>query len=260
MLYIKRLLGLLFFSAHCSLVIAGVEFDASWSSQVPESALIGTHGAGAAVEVVDKKLKITPGSGINSARAAMALPTKGGTASDASREIKLDFEPFTGRHEEGRAGVWAGFVTAQAGAQTIYGVAGNWLGIVLELKEGAEEGMYSVTLRQRWAMDDSGGPFLTSGVSSDVAINSICTLTACPTQIEMRVEDGVIRITFVGAKIAAVGAPAERSGGERGVDVLLQPEMAEILKGDLDPVFGLANYGELQETPVWLINSFSVSP
>jgi hypothetical protein len=175
-------------------------------------------------------------------------------------EIKLDFEAFTGRHENGTAGVWAGFATSQAGAQNIYTVQGNWLGIVLELHQDVVEGHYGFRLRQRWAMDDSGGPFLTGGVSSDSAQNDICVLTACPTQIELQVEDGVAKITFVGAEIAAVAEPATRSSGGRGVEVVLQPEMTEVLQGDLDPVFGLANYGELQEAPVWLVNSFSVAP
>ena len=260
MLYINRPLGLLLFSAQFSVALAGVTFDSQVSSLLPDNALIGVHGTGAAVEVVDKKLKFTTGSGGNSARVAVALPPEGAATSDEPREIKLVFEPFAGRQDNARAGVWLGFVSASAGAQNINTPGQNWVGIAVELKEHNKEGQYAVRLRQRWEANESEEPHLTSGVAGDAAITEVCVLTACPTGLEAQVTAGAVRITFENADVAVLGPMAMRAGGVKSVDVALEPQMAEILKGDLDPVFGLANYGHLQEAPVWLVNSFSVVP
>jgi hypothetical protein len=95
-------------------------------------------------------------------------------------------------------------------------------------------------------------------VSSDSGFFNLCTLTECPTGIEMEVEDETVRISFSGASIHQAAPGITSNQGGSGVEKSLQPEMAQILQGDLDAVVGFANYGELLETPVLLLNRFSV--
>jgi hypothetical protein len=253
-----RPLLFLIFTTHVGFSASELRFDASKDKELPRNAQVFFHGPGASIEMSDKKLQITSGSGVNSARAAVALPPAAGSAACKSRELKLDFEPFTGKNNEGgRAGLWAGFVQANPTAQTIYSVKGDWLGVLVEVKEDFE-GKYSVTLRERWKTDEANVAHLTSGVSSDSTFVRLCTLTGCPTELELKVEEDKIRVSFVGARIAelAPGALGIPAGNE--VEKFLQREMVAILQGKLDAAFGLANYGELPQAPFLLLKRFSI--
>ncbi len=255
MLYIIFLPCLLFFSAHCSFAFAGVKFDASLDSHLPDNAVIFTHGPGSAVEVVDKKLMITPGSGGAGNRAAIALPSEGETSPDAAREIRMAFERPTNGGE-----VWTGFLTAQDGPETVFLNNGDWLGYVVELAN-APGGAYGVILRESWEIDPTRSSRDASVAPTDFGRFELCTLDEFPSEIQITVENNVVRVSFTDAQIVKVVKGEYGSIGGSEVEKILQPEMVEILKGNqLDPAFGLANYGNLQDTPVWLINSFSVSP
>jgi hypothetical protein len=257
MLYITRPLLVLILSAQVGFSQSELVFDAGKDSELPDIVEIGTHGPEASVEMYDNKLRITTGSGIYSARAAIALPPEG-SAPAKSRAIKLDFDPFAGRSDEGgTAGLWAGFVSSPTGSQLVNSVGGNWLGVVVEIRE-TRDGLYSAALRERWEVGDRELPYLEPGVSSDSGFFNLCTLTECPTGIEMEVEDDTVRISFSGAEIQQVAPGITSNWEENGVEKSLQPEIAQILQGDLDAAFGLANYGELMKTPVLLLNRFSV--
>jgi len=258
-LYIERSLLILILSTQAGFSATEIRFDAGSSSELPASAEIFTHITGrASVEVIENRLRLSPGGGTNSARAAIAFPPPDGSGGVKSRELKLESEPFTGSGEEGgRAGVWAGFAASPLGGQTINSPSGSWLGLLIEIKE-ANDGLYSVTLLERWEVDESGEARLEAGVSSDFARGELCKLTACPTKVELEVEAGMVRVSFTGADVFKVGTNVQGSEGGNEVEKSLQPQMGEVLQGDLDAAFGLANYGDLTETPVLLVKSFSV--
>jgi hypothetical protein len=259
MLYIKRALLVLILSVQAGFSATEIRFNASAGSELPNGALIFTLPSDkASVEVSDVRLRISPGCGTNSARVGIAFPPADGSAGFKSRELKLEFEPFRGSSgNESRAGLWAGFATAPRGAQSIFSVTGRWAGILIELKE-SNDGSFSVLLLQRWNINETEAASRERGLSSDSCIEEICKLSECPTQVELKIKEGAVRISFAGAVLSAVAPNVQGRLDGNEVEKSLQPEMEEVRKGDLDAAFGLANYGELPETPVLLIKSFSV--
>jgi hypothetical protein len=258
MLYIKHSLLLLILSTHVGFAQLAQTFDASKSSELPERGVVFTRGPDANVEVADKKLRITTGSGTNSARAALAMPPQASLPAKV-REIELDFEPFAGRSADfdGVAGLWTGFVASGEGTQKILTVAGNWLGLVIEVRE-VLGGKYAVVLRERWALGDAGVAYLDQGIGGDSALHTLCELTNCPTRIKLIVKNEMVRVSFTGAGISEVAPGVLRGNGGDEVEKPIQPEMEEILNGNLEAVFGLANYGETQGSTSLLLNRFSI--
>lgn len=254
-----RPLVVLIFLIQAGFSATRIQFNAASSSQLPDEALIFTFPSNkASVEVSNGRLRISPGMGTNSARASIAFPPANGSVSGRSRELKVEFDPFQYYGgEEGRAGLWAGFATAPLGAQSIYSITGRWAGVLIEIKE-SNDGSFSVLLLQRWNISETDEAMREGGLTSDSCIEEICKLTECPAQVELKIEDGAVRISFTGADLTAVAPNVKGSKGGNEIEKALQPEMEEVLKGDLDAAFGLANYGELPETPVLLIKSFSV--
>ena len=135
---------------------------------------------------------------------------------------------------------------------------GDWLGVLVEVKEDFQ-GKYSVVLRERWKTDEAEGAHLKPGVSSDSTFVMLGTLTGCPTELELKVEEDKIRVSFVGAQIAELTSGTLGISGGNEVERFLQREVVAILQGKLDAVFGLANYGELPQAPVLLLKRFSVT-
>jgi len=259
MLYIKRYLLILILSVHAGMSATELRFNANTDGQLPESAEIFTHVKGiATVEVSQNRLRLSLGGGTNSARAAVAFPPTDGTGGGKSRELKLEFEPFTGSGDEGgRAGLWAGFISAPLGAQSTNTAAGSWVGVVIEMKE-SKDGLCMVVLNQRWEIDESGEARLAHGLSNDCSREFICELAECPTTVELDLKDGKIRVSFTGSDLQSVAPNAQAMPGGTGVEIALQREMQDVLKGNLEAAFGLANYGDVTEAPVLLIKSFSV--
>ncbi len=256
MLYIIRSLLVLVLSTHAGFSATELRFDASKDSELPDSAQIGKGGPGTNVEVSDNKLLLTTGTG-NSERAAIAFPPTGESAATKSRELKLEIESLTNTSEGyGQAGLWAGFASAESGAQTIMSYAGGWLGIIVELRQGSDGRCY-VTLRERWGISEGAGN-MAHGVHDDSAVFPLGTLDALPTNLELTVKDGVLRISFTGTGIGNVSPDVNVSPEGSQLEKTLQPGMAEILKGDLETAFGLTNYGETPEASVLRLKSFSV--
>jgi hypothetical protein len=262
MLYITRHLLVFSIAAQAALSAAEINFDAEKDTKLPGLAAASfTNGPDAEVVLFDKKLRITTGSGANSARAAISLPpTKRSKASDAvkTRELKLNFEPFTGRSEKSsRVGLWAGFASSQTGAESIYSVSGNWVGIVLELKESTD-GNYQLLLIERWATSPAGQSYTEVGIFGEYARTILCETNACPTDITIKVESALIQISFSGAEVVALGKGAEGLPRRSWVKKPLQAKMTDVFKSDLATAIGFANYGSLPGASVLLVNRFSI--
>jgi len=244
----------------CPGVALPISFDATEAASLPEGAEVIAHGRAATVELEEGKLKLTTGTPAGSAFAALRLLPKEGTAAASPRvvEVVLDLDKLSRRVEAGFPALWAGLISSRTERADYFFLGGKWLGAVVELRE-TPNGQYAIVLRERWEMVDSPECPVTSGRTGDAAYYEICTLSGLPRQLKVRFEDGRVAVTVDGVEIAAIAPTAQRTASGVGVQQALEPEMTGILEGDVEPVLGLSNFGDLQEPAVALLKGFSIS-
>lgn len=259
MLY--RLLFVLFIVALSSQQGCGgdlVHSDASKDSNLPKGASIATHGRFAGVEYSGGKLKLTTGVPDGSATVAIRF-TPQGDCSTKPLEIVLDLEKLSGRTEETYPALWAGLLVAGTGEIHYFPGAGKWCGAVVELKELPTGGQFGLALRERWEMEESPEWQGSNSVTESASRLELCTLTRFPKKLKVRFENGKAVVIVEGAEVGVVGKATERIPSDEGVQHNLNSQTVEILKGDMEPVFGLSNCGTLGEASVALLNGFSIS-